>query len=124
MEYAESSYGRAVSSYNRDPSDWNLNMANSAYSRYQQAINNYNWLVDEYNMTSSTIQQPVFLPYTFSQGNIRFGCRISVTCKVGTQEYHFTGESMDSGFVRFGTKPTDTDPSTRRDADVGISDFL
>jgi hypothetical protein len=120
VEYAESSYERAVSSYNWDPSDWNLNMANSAYSRYQQAINNYNWLVDEYNMTPSTIQQPVFLPNTFSQGNIRFGCRISVTCKVGTQEYHFTGESMDSGFVRFGTKPTDTDPSTRRDADVAF----
>ena len=36
-----------------------------------------------------------------------------MTCKVGTKEYHFTGESMDKGFARFGTKPTDTNVSTR-----------
>ena len=120
VSYAESSYEQAVRSYNWDSSDWNLNRANSAYSDYKSAINNYNMLIDQFNMTPSTVQQPVFLFYTFSQGSIQFGCRISVTCKVGTKEYHFTGESMDKGFARFGTKPTDTNVSTRRDVGVAF----
>ncbi len=121
VEMAESDYERAVSSYNWDPSDWNLNRVNSAYTRYKWAISSYNSLVDQFNMTPSTIEQPVFLPYSYSQGDVRFGCRISITCKVGTKEYHFTGESMDRSFVRIGTKPTDTNQSARRDVGLTFS---
>ena len=115
VDYAESSYESAVRSYNYDPTEWSLNSANSAYTRYKQAINNYNSLVDTYNLTPSTVEQPVYLPYSFRQGNVQFGCTMTVKVAIGGKAYSFSSRSMDAALVRFGTKLTDSNESTRRD---------
>ena len=115
VESAKRSYEYAVSSYNINPTDWGLNEVNSDYNNYKWAIDRYNTLVDSYNLTPSTVEQPVNLPYSFVQGDVSFGCRLSVKVKVGEQNYRFSSKSIDACFIRRGTKPTDINQLTRRD---------
>ena len=115
IQWSKDRYDSAVSSYNIDPTDWALSEANSAYNDYSMAVDRYNLLVTSYNLTPSTIQQPVFLPYAFQQGNVSFGFGLRVKCIIGPREQSFSSQSMDTGFVRIGTKATDVNPSYRRD---------
>lgn len=115
VESAKSSYDWAVSSYNISPSDWALSNANNAYNRYKMAVDTYNRLVTQYNLTPSTIQQPVYLPYAFQQGQVTFGWRFRISFSVGA--YHDTREfdSFDTSYVRIGTKSTDRNANNRYD---------
>jgi hypothetical protein len=121
-EFAELDYERAVSSHNIYPTQWSLNDVNWARSRYIGAVDNYNSLVDLYNATSATIVEPVYMPYRFSQGRVRFGWRLSVAANVFGQNYDvITRESVVSDFVRRGAKSTDKISEYRRDDGLDIN---
>jgi hypothetical protein len=115
VEYAERSYNSAVSSYNMYPTDYGLNNVNNAYNRYKMAINNYNYLVNTYNMTPATIQEEVYLPYQYQEGQMRLGWTLRISSRVGDQTRSFLCTSIDQDYVRIGTKSTDREVSRRTD---------
>jgi S1-C subfamily serine protease len=120
----ESAYNSAVSSYNLFPSQFSLNSVNWAYTAYSMAVNNHNSLVDLYNSTPATITQPVYLPYSFRQGNVRFGWSASVSVEVsGCEPINYSNESVASDFVRVGSKYSDRTESYRKEdfLDIDVS---
>lgn len=121
VQSAKSNYNRAVQSHNYNPTSWSLSSVNSAYSTYQMAVNNYNSLVTSYNLTPSTISQPVFLPYIYREGTLRIGFAIGLAVRIGNLNYTISKQSLQSGYVRTGTKPTDKNPEYRKDINLTFS---
>jgi S1-C subfamily serine protease len=120
LEQAESRYEYAVRSHNAYPTVYSLQTANNAYTSYKMALNTYNSLVTRYNLTPSTVSRPVHLPYTFIEGMVRIGWAVDVTTTVGDSSKMVTAESIESDFVRFGTRSTDTSAAYRRDDPISI----
>lgn len=120
VSMARMNYQSAVRTHNIRPTQYTLMVANNAYSSYQYAVNNYNRLVRQYNMTSSTITRPVYLPYSFWQGNISFGWEISVRVHDGDHVSRLHGRSVVSSFVRYGTRYNDRNAEYRRDTPLSF----
>jgi hypothetical protein len=115
------SYEYAVSSHNINPTAYSLDYANDAYTSYSIAVDNYNSLINSYNATPATVTEPVYIAYTFQQGNVRFGWRASVRVQVnGGESRTISRESVESDFVRIGSKHTDDVESYRREDDLDI----
>lgn len=106
-EYALRTYEIAVNNYNINGSQWALNSANQAYTTYQYAVDAYNRVVSIYNTTPETISRPVYLPYTFYEGNVKIGWEITVEVIYGDQKKKLRGYSVESDFVRLGTNRSD-----------------
>ena len=120
VNMARMNYQSAVRTHNIRPTQYTLMAANNAYNRYQYAVNDYNRLVRQYNMTSSTITRPVYLPYSFSQGNISFGWEISVRVHDTERVSRLHGRSLVSSFVRYGTRYNDRNAEYRRDTPLSF----
>lgn len=120
LTLAESSYNSAVNSHNIHPTQYSLNNVNYAKNNYINALNAYNSLVDTYNITPSTVSQPVVLPYTYQEGQLRLGWSISLNGKVNEKIFNASGISVESDTVRIGTKSTDTHVGSRRDDALDI----
>jgi S1-C subfamily serine protease len=115
VNIAQGSYRSAVSSFNIYPNQYSLNSANYAENNYRAAVNNYNSLVSIYNSTPSTMEQPVYLPYTYFQGTMRCGYRVEGRMTAGGRDVRFGSDKFDTHFVRINTKYSDTNPSSRSD---------
>lgn len=115
VDSALSNLNYAISTFNIAPSDWALQNVNNARTQYSMAVDQYNNLVNIYNATSSTVSQPVYLPYVFRQGTVRHGWQITGSVHAGTKVKEFSVEQVDSDFVRLGTRPDDRNASYRRD---------
>jgi S1-C subfamily serine protease len=121
MNLAESSYNSSVSSYNIYPTQYSLNNMNWAYNRYSVAVNNFNATVDAYNATPSTISQPVYLPYSFTEGHVQFGWKANVECSVESGKHASAPcTAVLSDNVRLGTKYSDKSELYRRDDPLDI----
>lgn len=120
LSIAESSYNMAVSTHNIYPTQFSLSNANNAYNTYVNQLNHHNNLVREYNATSSTVERPVYMPYVFKQGTVRYGWELRVRLKTRDREITASGRSMETDFVRIGTRYNDTDSSRRRDDDLNF----
>lgn len=117
---AESSYNMAVSTHNIYPTQFSLANVNNAYNNYISNLNDHNRLVREYNATPSTVERPVYMPYTFKEGAVRYGWDIRMRLKTRERNITASGKSMETDFVRIGTRYNDTDPSRRRDDDLNF----
>lgn len=120
LSYKEIAYNSAVTSHNIYPTEWSLANANTAYSSYKMALDYHNTLVVLYNATSSTISQPVYLPYNFFEGTIKQGWRVHGDIQVGKETTPFSAESIQRDFVRFGAKYNDVNSRYRRDDRIDI----
>jgi len=120
LSFAESSYNMAVSTHNIYPTQYSLANANNAYNTYIDKLNYHNQLVREYNATSSTVERPVYKAYAFKQGTVRYGWELRMRLKTRDREITASGRSMETDFVRIGTRYNDTDPSRRRDDDLNF----
>ena len=112
---AENYYESQVRSHNYNPTQWSLNAVNSAYSSYVSAVNTFNTYVAAYNSCSSTIQEPVYLPYSYRQGTVKYGWDLTVDLYVGEKRATLRPSSVDKDYVRLGTKSTDKSKDRRRD---------
>ena len=120
LDLAESSYEYAVNSHNWNPTQYSLNSANYAKNNYINALNAYNSAVQKYNSTPSTVSEPVYLSYTFLEGNLNFGWKISLTGMVNETPFSTSGRSIETDLVRLGTKRSDTNTKRRRDDSIDI----
>ncbi len=125
VDFAESSYERAVSWFNINPTEWGLASVNTAKNSYLNAVNRYNSLVSQYNTTPSTISRPVYLPYTFTAGTVKLGIefrgRMTWTNQKGhLSEQAFSVSSIKSDEFRLGTKVADRNRNYRRDNFIDI----
>lgn len=121
LDFAKSSYNSAVTSHNIYPTQYSLMNVNNAYNNYVFKLNTYNNYVDLYNAASSTIERPVYMPYSFKQGTVNYGWEVRIHYRIEGQSGTATGKSMESDFVRVGTRYTDKNPSYRRDDDLSFS---
>ena len=126
MNNKERAYTSAVSTHNIYPTQYSQNNVNWAYTAYSRAVDYYNALVSQYNATPATIAQAVYLPYTFMQGNVRFGWSASARIEVaGSRSMSARGRSVVDDFVRIGSKATDRSEVYRRgdplDLDISAS---
>lgn len=118
---AKWSYDSAVSSHNIYPTQWSLNSVNSAYNNYVRAVDDYNFKVGLFNSTPSTTSEPVFMPYSFRQGTVRFGWQVGVLASLpGMPTLREDRESIASDFVRLGSKISDKSESQRRTDPLNI----
>ena len=112
-QFALSSYNSAVSSFNIYPSQYSLNTVNYAENNLESARTHYNSLVSLYNATPTTVEEPVYMPYSFFEGNMR--CGYVAVGKVVGAETQFASRRVDSHYVRLNTKFTDISSTNRRD---------
>lgn len=110
---AKSNYDYAVSSHNIYPTQFSLQNVNMAYNTYKMAIDRYNNLVNIYNLTPSTVQREVYLPYSFQEGYLSIGWELVLCCKVSGREIVRRALSIDRDFVRTGARRTDARPEHR-----------
>jgi hypothetical protein len=122
MDIALSSYNSAVTSFNYNRTQWSLNAVNYAENNYQFQRNTYNSIVSLYNATSSTIQEPVYLPYSYFEGTMRLGYRVSGKFLIKDRQLSFLADKLDRHFVRINTRYTDTNSSARQDIHFPIID--
>lgn len=120
MNSAKSSYDYAVTSHNYNPTTWSLQSANNAYNNYVMRLNAYNNVVAQYNATPATISQKTYLPYSFREGTVRFGWKMTVQLQVGTETQTIPAESISSDFARIGTRRADRSASRRTDDPIAI----
>ncbi len=118
LDLAKSSYSSAVTSHNIYPTQYSLMNANTAYNNYVFKLNTYNNYVNPYNATPSTIERPVFMPYSFKEGTVNYGWEVRIHYNIEGQSGVATGKSIESDFVRIGTRYNDKNPSYRRDDDL------
>jgi S1-C subfamily serine protease len=123
VDITKSSYNTAVSSFNIYPTEFGLTSVNIARTRYNQEVDQYNFLVNLYNATSATVTRPVHLSYTFQEGIVRHGWRLSGTVSVGAVKDTFVAEAVDSDFVRIGARRDDLEVKYRREdrLDIDVS---
>ncbi len=114
-QFALSSYNSAVSSFNIYPSQYSLNTVNYAENNLESARTHYNSLVSLYNATPSTVEEPVYMPYSFFEGNMRCGYVAAGKVVVQGAEAQFASRRVDSHYVRLNTKFTDISSTNRRD---------
>lgn len=120
-ESAEYSYESALRSHNIYPTEWSLISVNNAYNNYVRAVDDYNFKVNLYNSTPSTIEEPVFMPYSFRQGTVRFGWRVAAHISApGVGSIHQQHESIATDFMRIGAKVTDRTETYRRNDSLDI----
>lgn len=117
---AESSYDWAVTSFNINPTQFGLNQINIARSGYNMAVDQYNILVGLFNATPATVTEEVYLPYSFQEGEVEFGWQLDVSIEVAGRREGHRSSSMESDFVRIGTRPEDQSKRYRRDDPVDI----
>jgi S1-C subfamily serine protease len=122
-DFALSSYNSAVTSFNIYPSQYSLNSVNYAKNNLSSARNHYNSLVSLYNATPSTVQEPVYLPYSYFEGNMRCGYYASGKIFVQGMEAQFASDRVDSHYVRLNTKFTDVNASSRRDVHYPVENI-
>jgi S1-C subfamily serine protease len=115
VAYCRSSYDSAVRSHNIYPTQWSLNTVNARYSDYQIAVNQYNGLVNQYNATSSTIQRAVYFPYSFHEGEIRYGWTIQLDVEFPAGRREYSINNVLTEFVRLGTNVLDENEGYRTD---------
>lgn len=120
VDSAKWTYDSAVTSHNFNPTQLSLNYVNSTYSNYAMAVDRYNSILRQYQSTPATVSEAVYLPYSFEQGTIRSGWKISVTIKGGETTERYTRDIVDTDFVKFGTKANDINSSNRRDDGIDI----
>lgn len=122
-QFAVSSYNSAVNSFNIYPTQYSLSSVNYAENNLELARTHYNSLVSLYNATPSTIQQPVYLPYSFFEGNMR--CGYIANGKVIAQgvEVQFSSNRVDTNYVRLNTKYTDVNSINRRDVQYPVDNI-
>jgi hypothetical protein len=120
LDWAENSYNSAVSSHNIYPTDYSLINVNNAYNNYVNKLNIYNSLVSQYNATPATIERAVYMPYSFREGLVKYGWEIKARFKIGDHTGKASGRSMESDFVRIGTRYNDTNSSRRRDDELAF----
>jgi len=121
VDSKERAYKSAVSSHNIWPTEYSLNNVNWAYTAYARAVDHYNALVALYNATPATISRPVYLQYSFLQGNMRFGWTIDSLVEVpGVDPVSASRRSVLTDFVRVGSKATDRIEGYRRQDDLDI----
>jgi len=113
--FAMSSYNSAVSSFNIYQNQYALNSVNYAENNLEAARTRYNSLVSLYNATSSTIQEPVYMPYSYFEGSMRCGYYASGKVLVQGVEAQFASNRVDSHYVRLNTKYSDVNAASRRD---------
>jgi len=118
LNFAKSQYDSAVAAYNSMPSNLALNRVNQARSNYQMAINNYNSVVDRYNATPAYITRPVYLPYTFREGTVRYGWEVTIRAEGYGRSWQASGRSVDSDRVRIGSRMDDVTADNRGDDPV------
>jgi S1-C subfamily serine protease len=112
---AKSHYESKVRSHNSYPTQYSLNAINYAYSSYASAVNTFNTYVAAYNSCPSTIQESVYLPYTYREGTVKYGWALAVDLYVAGKHATMNPSSINQDFVRLGTKSTDKTKSRRRD---------
>jgi hypothetical protein len=115
VQRAKWNYNSAVSSHNIYPTPYSLQNVNTAYNTYKMGVDHYNNLVNLYNLTPSTVQREVYLPYTFQEGYLLFGWTLAIRLDVAGSEVVTQAESVDRDFVRTGARSTDARPEYRRD---------
>lgn len=120
LDMAERNYDSAVSSHNIYPTEYSLSNANYAKSSYIMALNTYNRYVNAYNSTPSTIQQKVYLPYSFQEGYLTQGWELQgdISHNKATDDFYL--RNVETDFVRIGTKTYDVNPSYRRNDGIDI----
>jgi S1-C subfamily serine protease len=119
-QFSLSSYNSAVSSFNIYPSQYSLNTVNYAENNLESARTHYNSLVSLYNATPTTIEQPVYMPYSYFEGNMRCGYIAAGKVVVRGTEAQFASRRVDSHYVRLNTKFTDISASSRRDVQYPV----
>ena len=92
VDSARSSYNFAVSMFNISPTEYTLASMNGARTRFNLEVNYFNSIVDLYNATPATTSRPVYLPYSFREGNIRHGWRLAGTISIGDRSEKFVSE--------------------------------
>lgn len=122
-QYALSSYNSAVTSFNIYPTQYALNSVNYAENNLEGARTRYNSLVSLYNATPSTIEEPVYMPYTYFEGNMRCGYAASGRVLAQGVETQFASRRVDSHFVRLNTKYTDINAASRRDVHYPVANI-
>lgn len=121
LDIAKNNYNNAVTSHNYYPTQYSLMNVNNAYNNYVMKLNIYNDYVNQYNACPSTIERAVYMPYSFKEGTIYYGLEVHIQYNIEGQQGVATGKSMESCFVRFGTRYNDKNPSYRRDVDLNFS---
>ena len=119
-QFALSSYNSAVSSFNIYPSQYSLNTVNYAENNLESARTHYNSLVSLYNATPTTVEEPVYMPYSFFEGNMRCGYVAAGKVVVQGTEAQFASRRVDSHYVRLNTKFTDISSTNRRDVQYPV----
>jgi hypothetical protein len=115
VERAQSNYRLEVDMHNMWPSQNSLWSVNFAYSSYAQAVDEFNSYVSRYNATPSTIEEPVYLPYSFREGDVRFGWMADLSVAVGeTAPEPLAVSTVVTDHLRVGSKVDDKDDKYRR----------
>ena len=120
-QFALSSYNSSVTSFNIYPTQYALNSVNYAENNLERARTQYNSLVSLYNATPSTIEEPVYMPYSFYEGNMRCGYAASGRVLAQGVETQFASRRVDSHYVRLNTKYTDINAASRRDVHYPVA---
>lgn len=122
-QYAVSSYNGAVTSFNIYPTQYSLSSVNYAENNLEAARTRYNSVVSLYNATPSTTEEPVYLPYSFFEGNMRCGYVAAGKVVVQGFEARFSSNRVDSHHVRLNTKFTDINSINRRDVQYPVDNI-
>ena len=117
---AEGNYNAAVTQHNIYRTVYSLNRVNTAKTLYLVALAAHNSVVAVYNSTPSTIQQAVYLSYSFKEGKVHFGWKVEAHGRINKSNFRFAEESVESDFCRFGTRLNDENVNYRRDDSLDI----
>lgn len=123
LNMALSNYNSAVSTFNYNPTQWTLNAVNYAENNYEFQRNTYNSIVNLYNSTPSTVEEPVYLPYTYFEGTMRLGFRVSGQLMARGRQAAFAADKTDSHYVRINTRYTDINSGSRQDVRFPVTNI-
>ena len=117
-------YFEAESDYFHTKTNKNKRKKNDSYDSYQESVDEFYEVLDdnrEKNREKFDEKRykavPVYIPYEFKEGELSIGYEIAIEVTVNGNKSFLNKKSIDSAFVRTGTKSNDIRIVNRNDID-------
>ena len=109
-------YEMSLQQYRENPSPWKRTQVEEEAAYHNRCIDEYEALQTRFDALPDTIVEPNLVPYTFTQGTIRGGIRLTMAARFsGGREQTYSHEVSAPFPYQSGNKSSDVNPAYRNE---------